>query len=371
MIGFAAAFAALALQGTPALETDRREIDVSYCDVFFFVEVAVEKEDPDAPDSRTVEEKTLSFVYDTGASYSVVDDDALFEATGKRIAKGKRVNIQNTRSGDVSFKTFRARVTDLDHLSTAFGQPIEGILAHNAFSGWRTVMDYEKGALFIERGELPKPDGKTILRTDGPDDRPWINLNINGKKRRVLVDSGSNSGFSLNRLSRYPLSAGPVKTGVSTRLNRFEDRYTARLDGTIDMGPLTLQDPLLRNAQKTELLGGQILRHAKVTYDAANERIKIEPYKDSVIAPPPSARSDGVILRPKGDAVEVIQIIEGFEENARGIEVGDLVTAINGEPITDRTCPVAGERAPEQRTLTVKRADETFDITLPLLPIVE
>ncbi|NRA31370.1 MAG: hypothetical protein HRU11_14030, partial [Parvularculaceae bacterium] len=186
-----------------------------------------------------------------------------------------------------------------------------------------------------------------------------------------LVDTGSNSGFSLNDLERFRLSSGPVRSGVSTRLNRLEKRYTARIDGPIEAGPLTFEEPVVASTPKNELMGGEVLRYAKLTYDAEKRRVAFEPYDSAPVPAPAPPLRDGLMMKPAGDNFEVTGIIPGFEDNVADIVVGDTVIAINGRPITDRGCRVMDAERPTSRTLTIQRGDDIMERTLNFKPLLD
>ncbi|MEM1380233.1 MAG: hypothetical protein AAGH41_06375 [Pseudomonadota bacterium] len=360
-----ATLAAVAVLGnavaSEATAPTQRTLDVSMCGVFFFVDVSVTGSENEAgePLAEPDEKRILSFVYDTGASNTFVDPDALFEATGSRVKEGKRVNIQGARSGDARFTNFRARTRDLDHLSVALGRDVEGILAHDAFSGWVAEMDYQEGSITITQGALPSADERAVFSTKGPDERPWLAVNFEGRERRILIDTGSTGHFALNKLERFDLESAPVTVGYAVRINRLEKRRGARLAGTARFGGFAIPSPQLSEAPKTELFGGQVLRDFRLRYDANNRRMGFETYSDEPIGIAPPITSTGLIWAPEDGNLSVKGILPGFEDAVGDIEVGDVVTAMNGKPLAERGC--SDPRQPVgATTLTVKRDGQTL-----------
>lgn len=360
--------AVMALGNAAAFETEaptQRTLDVSICGVFFFVDVSVDGSDDDTgePPAEPDQKRILSFLYDTGASNTFVDPDALFETTGRRVKEGKRVNIEGARSGGARFTNFRARTRDLDHLSVALGRDIEGILAHDAFSGWVAEMDYQDGSITITRGALPDANERAVFSTKGPDGRPWLAVDFEGRERRILIDTGSTGYFALNKLERFDLESAPVTVGYAVRINRLEKRRGARLAGTARFGGFAIPSPQLSEAPKTELFGGQVLRDFRLRYDAKNRRMGFETYNDEPIGVAPPIRSTGLVWAPEDGNLSVKGILPGFEDAVGDLEVGDVVTAMNGKRLAERGC--SDPRQPiGATTLTVNRNGQTFQRVL-------
>ncbi|MEM9840918.1 MAG: hypothetical protein AAF830_17450 [Pseudomonadota bacterium] len=350
---------------TVSAQDDVKRLNTTQCGVFIFVEVSRDK-NPDGTDAGPELEEganTLSFLYDTGAGFTVVDPDALEELTGTRVQSGKRVNITNARSGDAQFTSFPTQVRDLDRLSLALGREIDGILAHDAFRGFVADLNYEDGTITLTRGSLPRPNRRDIFSTKGKDDRPWIRVNFAGRTRKVLIDSGSSGSFSVNDIEKFSLTTEPVRTGYSVRYSSIEDRLGGRLDGDARFGDFTLEQPMLSNVPGSELFGGRVLRHFNLSYDADNRRIRFTPRKGAEIPPPPSAMTGGFHWVPSNGELEVKNLIEGFENAHGGIEVGDRAIAVNGTPMAERGCSNP-DKTPESYELTIARGEETLGFTI-------
>ena len=146
-----------------------------------------------------------------------------------------------------------------------------------AFAGKLLVLDYPAREMRVEEGSLPEPDGKTVFSAAGPDDRPWLTVDLEGRKRRILIDSGSNGRIELKKLGRLDWLADPVVSRISTRMDKYVQRREGRIQNRIAIGNLEFDQPLVSITRDTELMGVHVLKHFVLTFDQANERVRFEP----------------------------------------------------------------------------------------------
>ena len=340
------------------------ELPTQMCRDYFFVPITL-AERPDRPENRT-----LWFLYDTGASSSFVDPDSLERVTAQDFGTGQRVNIRDAHLGPLTYNRLPTRVQDLDHLSMALGREIDGILAYDALGDFLVTLDYQTGQIRLETGELPAPDGVSVFDTDGPDSRPWLEIGFPGRTRRMLIDSGAGGTvFAVNRLPRYPTQSPPRPTGASMRLNHVERRDGARLDGVATLGPHTLPAPTLQSTPGTELIGGKVMRHFRWTFDADRERVRIEPVTPADAIRFAPVISHGLVLRADGNGMRVTSILEDTPAARADVRTGDLITHFTGLEMRDRHCDPDG--TPDSLILTLVRDGVEMDVPLALYPLVE
>lgn len=339
------------------------DIPTQICRDYFFVPITL-SEQPGRPDDRT-----LWFVYDTGASSSIMDPDSLERVTGQVFDAGQRVSIRDATLGPVTYNRLPTRLRELDHLSMALGREIDGILAYDSFGDFLVTLDYQAGQIRLEAGELPRPDGITVFDTDGPDSRPWLEIGFPGRTRRMLIDSGAGGTvLAVNGLHRYDTVTAPRPTGASMRINRIERRQGARLNGLARLGPHTLSAPVLQSTPGTELIGGVVMRHFRWTFDADRERVRIERVTEGDISFDPMI-AHGMVLRADGDGLRVEGVLEQTPAADAGVLEGDLVTHFNGLPMRDRNCDPDGTRT--ELVLTLLRDGQVMDLALALYPLVD
>jgi hypothetical protein len=347
---------------------DTHVVPTEMCRDYFFVPVVMAERDDRAPDEAG---RTLWFLFDTGAAVTHVDPDAIERITGRDVSGNRRIAIVDAHSGPVSFNRLPARVSELDHLSVALGREIDGILGFTAFEDFLLTLDYGASEMRIESGTLPRPDNETIFNASGPDDRPWLRLRLPGRSRRVLIDSGAAvTPLALNRLERYPLTAEARAIGASIRFRHIEYRQGGRLDGEARFGDFVFDQPLIEEVPGTEILGGMMMRHFIWTFDQDNERVRIERIEGDGTIPMEAEITHGLALRPVGENLQIDHILDGSRAGEAGLQVGDIITHLDGLPVRGRGCGIEDE-TPDSVVMTRLRDGESVEVVLPLVTLVD
>lgn len=338
------------------------------CRGYYFVPLTVSAQ-PDRPERA--EDRTLWMLYDTGASTTYVDPDAIERVTVQDAAGMRRVNFANAAMGPLSVNRLPARVRDLDHLSVALGREIDGILSFDVFKDFLLTLDYGVREIHLAEGALPEPDGKTVFDAAGRDKRPWLRVVWPSRTRRMLIDSGAaGTPFALNRLKRYPLTAAPVEIGASVRFTRIEYRTGGRLDGEARIGPFVFDRPLVEEVPETELIGAKIMRHFVWTFDQRNKRVRIDRIEGSGPIAQAAEVTHGLALRPASPHLVIEALLPGSAAAEAGLAPGDVLTHFDGRPVADRGCAWTPDARPETLHVTRLRDGEAMDVDLPLVTLV-
>ncbi|WP_291845381.1 PDZ domain-containing protein [Maricaulis sp.] len=337
------------------------------CRGYFFVPVTLEVREGESPADRT-----LWFLYDTGASTSYVDPDSLERVAGRRINSGVRASFGEVSVGDLQLTGLRARVRDLDHLSIALGREIDGILEFDAFEDVLLTLDYAVGEMRVVSGALPQPDNVTIFDANGPDTRPWLRIGFpGGEWRRLLIDSGAAlSGVILRNIERYDTLAPPRATGAAVRFSEVERRSAARLRGNLMIGDHALEQPVIQSTPETELIGGEVMRHFSWTFDQRHERVQVLRNDPAVPITFEPMVTHGLVLVPEDDGMRVAAVIANSPAFDAGVEIGDFVTHFNGSEMRTRSCELGGE-PPATLDLSLIRDGAPLELTLRLYPLVD
>ena len=348
------------LAGVSAAQADPISLNAELCRGYFLVPVTLQREDS----ALTDEERTLYFIYDTGASASFVDPDSIRRVSNSEVKPGQRANFGSAKSGDLSFRNLRARVRDLDHLSIGLGRSVDGILAYDVYGDMMVTLDYQSGDILLEEGSLPPADGNRIFSTRGPDKRPWINVLLGKKKRRILIDSGSSTTFSIRNIDSYPTQEPPVEVSAAIRLKRLEVRRGARLAADALIGSYLIRTPVIFELPETELLGSGIMQHFRLTFDVRNRKVLFDAYEEDTPITVPSEKGYGLFLKPRPEGFEILKVIKGGPAEGLDLQKGDIITHIGGRPADDRECKATASY--ETVTLTRRRGDNSADIPLDI-----
>jgi hypothetical protein len=359
------------LLSSPAFaQDDAWTLPTEMCRDYFFVPLVVSAQ-PGRPESD--EGRTLWMLYDTGASTTHVDPDSVERVSGLNTSGLERVNITNATMGPLEVNRLPARLSQLDHLTVGLGREIDGILGYTVFQDFLMTLDYEAGAIRLARGALPRPDNRSVFSTRGPGVRPFLRLDIDGRERRILIDSGAaGTPLALNRLGRYTLTDAPRPIGASIRFAHIEYRRGGRLDGEVRLGEFVFERPLVEEVPETELFGGMLMQHFNWTFDIENERVRIERIDGDGAIGMAAEVTHGLALRPQADGLVIEAILPGSRAGEAGLADGDVLTHFDGRPVADRGCgPEDGEAVPDTLTVRRVRNGEAVDIVLPLVTLVE
>lgn len=160
------------------------------------------------------------------------------------------------------------------------GTDVDGAIGFPLFSGLLVELDYVGGRLRIRRGELPAPDGRTVLALTNLQGIPMVPITIGAETVQAVLDSGSEADLlvPLSMADKLPLDGPPVRSGRMRTLFGEFDLLTAHLKGRVNLGGIELVDPELTFSDHfTEVnVGGKFLSRFRVTFDPARGRVQFE-----------------------------------------------------------------------------------------------
>lgn len=294
------------------------------------------------------------FLIDTGASVTLVSPSFAqrFTDTSKSATLGDTSKDVNVRSAEGEVTTLRATsikrldlgaarfenvpalLYDCSSLSVHLGVRIDGILGFPLFRETLLTLDYPQ-----QRVRLTRPSssgsllpGETVaftneLRT------PFIPLRVGERSFIALIDSGSDTTLNLNPLGLPVSFANPPRSGtlVST-ITGDRPQKLARLNESIFLGSCELQRPTVDVTDEFSSIGGGVLRHFCVTFDQEKNQVTFYRARRDPIQFSPR-RTCGLSFTKSGAYWRVASIVDGSPASNAKIEVGDLITRINQEPV--------------------------------------
>lgn len=332
------------------------------------------------------------FLIDTGASVTLVSPSFAqrFGDTSNSASPdpGKDVNVRSAEGeittlrgtaikrldlGSARFDNVPALIYDCSALSVHLGVRIDGILGFPLFRETLLTLDYLHQQVRLTRLSSTNAliPGETIpftneLRT------PFIPLRIGDNTFIALIDSGSDTTLNLNPLGLPVSFVTPPRSGtLVATLTGDRTQKLARLNESVFLGTAELRRPTIDVTDEFSSIGGGVLRHFCVTFDQEKNQVTFyRPRRDAIVFPP--RRTCGLSFTKSGAYWRVASIVEGSPASQAKIEVGDLVTRINQEPV-ERWGPGRWEElvaAANEVVFSILVGRREIEIRLPVIDLV-
>ena len=289
------------------------------------------------------------FLIDTGASVTLVSPELAARYGGKnpfppdtplvrvKSAEGDTALLTATllsrlQLDGARFEDVQALVYDFTALSAHLGVRIDGILGFPLFRETLLTLDYPHARVLLQDRDATPPPGATIAFNN---DRktPIIPVRLGEQTFATLVDSGSDAALSLNPAGlQADFAVAPRPGAMVGTLTGDREQRIGRLASTLMIGNHALVRPVVDLTDDLSSLGGGILKDFTVTFDQERSRVTFQ--RDSTAPIPPEPRRSAGLSFTKTPAYwRVASVVPGSPAAAAGVQPGDLVTRLNGEPV--------------------------------------
>jgi hypothetical protein len=310
---------------------------------------------------------------DTGAGVSILYPHAaddlqaaavsrshrVYDAGGRGSEQTTWVRIESAQIGSVCISGFDALVID-DH-PLFMGEPtrdprIDGILGFDVFRGSLWTLDYPAGLVQVRPGSLRGIDGTLPLRVHPY--LPYIEVEIQGVKVPMAIDSGGDGGFTLPIKREWDLVVAPQRVGTGHAIYGPVPIQAARLSGVIGLGDVRFHQPIVILVDRPRAsIGIDVLRHFRITIDADGRLVLLE--RDTPgppdLGPPPMG---AYVLRAE-DSWRIVEVFPDTPAANAGLMPGDVIVSIDGRAVSLDPCTSIGEilrRGPA--SLVIERSGE-------------
>lgn len=296
------------------------------------------------------------FLIDTGATETVVSPELAQRYAATELPQPAAANVPVRSStgevtvlpatilsrlelGKVRFEAVPALIYDCSTLTSQYGVKIDGLLAFPLFREARLTLDYARARVILHRNdESASPPGETIA-FDNEDKRPLIPVRLGERTFDVLIDSGSDEAFSLNPAGINPKFAfGPVDGPLVSTLTGDRAEQIGRLADTLYLGRYAVPRPVVDLTDDLAAIGGGILKYFVVTFDQTRDEVTFFRDAPDPVAIP-SRRGVGLSFNRTPAYWRVAAVVPASPADNAGVAPGDLVTKINGEPVSEWTAP--------------------------------
>jgi hypothetical protein len=290
------------------------------------------------------------FLIDTGSSVTLVTPALAKRYPGRELLPvgGPRVRVTSADGsvaelpetslrrlelGGAHFDDVRALIYDCAPLSAHLGVKIDGVLGFPLFRETVLTLDYPGSRVVLQPAKTASVTQGTIIAFDDARKTPLIHVRLGDRSLVALIDSGSDGTFSLNPVGLDPrFETGPVPGATVGTLAGDRTQKIGRLAETIALGEQTFPRPIVEITDELSAIGGGLLQHFAVTFDQEHDRVTFFRESPTPIEMPPW-RSAGVSFSKTPAYWRVAGVIPKSPAEAEGVQAGDLVTKINGEPV--------------------------------------
>lgn len=332
------------------------------------------------------------FLVDTGSTLSYVTPAAAktlalrdrtprtvdVQAPGGTTRTLPAVTLRRLQVGGVTFENVPAALHDFTALSERLGFTVDGLLAFPLFRDHLLTLDYPGRRLVL----APQPDtAEPILRLDprastlafSNEQRvPFVPVQMGNESFSVLIDSGSDGALTLNPAGLHPrFTFGPRVGATVVTLAGEHEQLVGRLRQDLLLGGHTLTTPVADLTTGVSSLGGEILRHFVITFDQRRNFVTFARDTDGAVGAEPR-RSTGLALARAPAYWRVVGIVPDTPTSRLGVQPGEVVVRVNGEPVTAWTFERFSELVANavQVTLTFLAGTREFDREVPVFDLV-
>ena len=250
-----------------------------------------------------------------------------------QIAELPATTLRRLELGDARFDEVPVLVYDCAPLSAHLGVKIDGVLGFPLFRETLLTLDYPRSRVLLQPANTTALVPGTAVPLDDTNKTPLIHLRLGDRTFIALLDSGSDSPLSLNPVGLNPRFANGPRAGATVgTLTGDRPQQVGRLADTLGLGDFTLPRPIVDLTDELSSIGGEILKNFTVTLDQQHDRAIFHRDSHEPIVSP-SHRSAGVSFTKTPAYWRVAGVVPGSPAETAGVQTGDLVTRINGEPL--------------------------------------
>jgi hypothetical protein len=297
--------------------------------------------------------QTYRFMIDTGSSVTLVSPELAAALKQKetrknptrtlpvRGANGREVELpaitlRHFRLGEAHFERVPAIIYDFSELSAHLGLSIDGVVGFPLFRDTLLTLDYPAARMEIAPNPVVAPPPlrqprTSVIAYNREQATPLISVQMDNESFFVLIDSGSDGGLALNPAGLHPrFTHGPRIGMIVSSLDGDKRQLVGRLDQNVTIGTQLVQQPVVDLTEHLSSLGGELLRHFRLTFDQQRHLVTLLRNTDGPVFMP-GRRSTGLSFRRFPNYWRLLAVVPETPNSALPVQPGDLCVRINGE----------------------------------------
>lgn len=294
--------------------------------------------------------------------------------------------------GGLKIKNATFVALSLDSLQLGAGERIDGILAGDLFNRFVVDINYAARVVKFHAPNTFQYHGRGVtLPIKVEHNSPWVDVTVmqagsEEVEGKFLIDTGAGASIYLDQpfvaIHKFLM---PLRTleasGVSVEGEARE--HIGRLK-QIRLSKFVINNSLARFSQNSTgeqagvgyagTVGGGVLRRFRIIFDYSRQQIILEP--SAQFPEPDEMTMSGLGIVSTGsdsNKFGISSIYENSPASEAGLQVGDIITAINGEPASKYTQDQLSQMFRQEGriyTLSVVRGKETINVKITLRRII-
>jgi hypothetical protein len=311
--------------------------------------------------------------------------EAVTSGAGEKHGTTGFVHFDEIAIGSVRLRNQDGFATDI-YDKAIEGIRVDGMVGFELIRRMVTTIDYGRHTITFTRPDRFEAGPESGVRVPFVfyDHLPNVPGRIGDLQARFDIDTGSRSTLDItspfvtshrlrDRFTKGTVAVTGYGVGGPAR------SYVVRMP-SVAIGSITIEAPVvdLSEARAGSFsdpnfdgnVGGALLKRFVVTFDYARQFIYLKPIEP---VPPDVGTFDrsGLWINARGDGYEIMDVASGSAGSQAGLAVGDLITLVDGHPVTDAGLPDMRERLRSEQPgtqvqLTVRRASQVLNVTLVL-----
>ena len=263
----------------------------------------------------------------------------------------------------------------------------DGIIGYSLFGRFVVELDYDRQLMRLhDPDSYETPSDAHVLPLAIRNRLPYVTLQVavgGGEPfdAEVVVDLGASHAISLNTdesdqvtVPEEALTA-VLGRGISGPVRGQVGRLTSLGLGGAQLDDVLASFPVSEHQNPRDVdsmagnLGSDVLRRFKTTFDYAGGRLILEPNES--FSEPFRFDHSGMRLWP-GSELKVEHVIAGSPAQESGIQVGDVVTHINGEAVSGKDYGDVKKTlmVPGEVRLSLRRGEQVLEKMLVLRRLI-
>lgn len=245
-----------------------------------------------------------------------------------------RGSLRRLELGDVRFDDVDVLLYDCAPLSAHLGVKIDGVLGFPLFRELLLTLDYPGSRVLLQPARNSPLVPGTVVGFDDGHKTPVITVRLGDRSLVTLIDSGSDALFSLNPVGVAPQFAfGPEIGATVGTIGGDRTQRIGRLSETLAIGDQAFEQPIVELTDELSAIGGGMLKYFTVSFDQLHDRVTFyRASREPIVTPP--RRSAGVSFSKTPAYWRVAGVVPHSSADDAGVQHGDLVVRIDGEPVT-------------------------------------